>query len=75
MRGLVLAPGYFTVTEDGSFRGVSVSAVNRIRGRQSGITIGILNIAEELHGLQIGLINIARNKRSLRVMPLVNYSR
>lgn len=75
VRGLVVAPAYFTITEDGSFRGVSISAFNRIRGRQEGLSIGLLNIAEELHGVQIGLINIAWNKRSFRVMPLVNYNR
>ena len=37
--------------------------------------IGLINIAEELHGVQIGVINIARNKSSFRVLPLVNYSR
>ncbi|NIQ51932.1 MAG: hypothetical protein GWM92_00265, partial [Gemmatimonadetes bacterium] len=68
VRGLVVAPAYFNVVEDGTFRGVSVSAFNRIQGRQNGLTIGILNIAEELHGLQIGLVNIARNKRSNRVL-------
>ena len=52
-----------------------MSGFNHILGRQNGLTIGLLNIADELHGLQIGLINIARNKRSFRVMPLVNYHR
>jgi len=40
-----------------------------------GISIGLLNIAEELDGLQIGLINIARNKESFSVLPFINYSR
>ena len=61
--------------EGGTFRGVSVSAFNHIVGRQNGLTIGLLNIANELHGVQIGLINIARNKRSFRVMPFVNFNR
>jgi hypothetical protein len=63
------------ITDDGSFRGVSVSAFHDIRGRQHGLTIGIVNIADELHGVQLGLINIARNKASFRVLPLFNYSR
>jgi hypothetical protein len=54
---------------------VGVSAFHDIRGRQHGLTIGIVNIADELHGVQLGLINIARNKASFRVLPLFNYSR
>ena len=75
LRGLMIAPAYFNVTRGGEFHGVSVSAWNRIQGRQHGLTIGILNVADELHGLQVGLINIARNKKSFSVLPLVNYSR
>ena len=74
-RGLVIAPAYFKVVEHGEFRGVSVSAFNHIVGRQRGLTVGLLNIAEELHGLQVGLINIARNKRSFSVLPILNYHR
>lgn len=59
----------------GTLRGVSVSAVNRIRGQQRGLTIGIVNIAEELHGLQLGLVNIARNKSSFSVLPIANFHR
>ena len=71
--GLVIAPAYFKVEELGTFRGVSVSAFNDIRGEQRGLAIGLLNIADELHGVQIGLINIARNKESLGVLPFFNY--
>ena len=74
-RGVVIAPAYFKVEPGGMMRGVSVSAFNDIRGRQHGLTIGLLNIADELHGVQIGLINIARNKRSFSVLPFVNYHR
>ena len=73
-RGLVIAPGYFRVSEAGSFHGVSVSAVNDIRGTQRGLAIGLVNIANELHGLQLGLVNIARNKESFSILPLFNYS-
>ena len=73
--GLVLAPAYFQVEVGGTLRGVSVSAVNRIRGQQRGLTIGIVNIAEELHGLQLGLVNIARNKSSFSVLPIANFHR
>jgi hypothetical protein len=70
----VIAPFYFKAAEDGTMRGVSISAWNRTAGRQEGLTIGILNIADELHGVQIGLINIARNKARYRVLPLVNWN-
>jgi len=76
VRGLILAPAYFKVADGGTLRGVSVSAFNDLRrGTQRGLTIGLLNIADELHGLQIGLLNIAHNKRSFSVLPLVNYHR
>jgi hypothetical protein len=56
-------------------QGVGVSAFNRVLGEQRGLTIGLLNIANELHGLQVGVINIARNKESFSVLPLLNYHR
>ena len=72
--GGVIAPLYFRIEKEGSMRGVSVSAFNRLSGVQHGLTIGVLNIAEELRGLQIGLINIARrNPRGRRVLPIVNW--
>jgi hypothetical protein len=72
--GGVIAPLYFRVDRGGSMRGVSLSAFNRLGGTQRGLTIGSLNIAEELRGVQIGLINIARrNPRGRRVLPIVNW--
>lgn len=73
VRGVVIAPAYFRLAEHGSFEGLTVSAFNRIGGSQRGLAIGLLNIAEELHGVQVGLINIARNKDSFQFLPLVNY--
>jgi hypothetical protein len=70
---VVVAPGLFNVEPEGRFAGLSVSAFNRIRGVQSGVAIGIVNYARELHGLQVGLVNIAGNNQGLaRVLPLVN---
>ena len=63
------------IEEDGTFRGVSIAAYNRIQGVQHGITIGILNYARHLDGLQIGLLNYAGNKRSMKWMPVFNYHR
>lgn len=73
--GVALAPAYVKIEEGGVLEGAAVSAFNNVRGRQRGLTIGILNIAEELHGLQIGLLNIAWNKDSFPVLPIANYSR
>jgi hypothetical protein len=74
-RGVVIAPAYFRIDEGGLLRGVSVSAFNHVHGRQHGLTIGLLNIADELHGVQIGVLNISRNGGSLRVVPILNYHR
>lgn len=72
--GGAIAPLYFRIERDGSMRGVSVSAFNRLSGVQHGLTIGVLNIAEELRGVQIGLVNIARrNPKGRRVLPIVNW--
>jgi hypothetical protein len=72
--GGVIAPLYFRIEQEGSMRGVSVSAFNRLSGVQHGLAIGVLNIAEELRGVQIGLINIARrNPRGRRVLSIVNW--
>ena len=55
-------------------RGVSVSAFNRLSGVQHGLTVGILNITDDLRGLQIGLVNIGRrNPKGRRVLPIVNW--
>jgi hypothetical protein len=47
--------------------------LNQIEGRQSGLSIGIVNYAWELNGIQIGLINYVRdNPKYLKVLPLFN---
>ncbi|MEX2400910.1 MAG: hypothetical protein WD423_09090 [Rhodothermales bacterium] len=71
--GIAVAPGYFHVEENGRMKGLSISAFNRIRGTQQGLTIGILNVARHLNGVQVGLLNIAHNNpRGLRVLPFLN---
>lgn len=72
--GVVIAPGYFKLDREGTFRGVSVSAFNHAQGAHRGLQIGILNVADELHGWQVGLLNIARNKDSFSVLPLLNHA-
>lgn len=75
LRGVAVAPAYFKIERGSSMNGVSVSAFNHVRGTQRGLSIGLLNIADELHGVQVGVINIARNKKSFPVLPILNYSR
>jgi len=72
-KGLALTPAYFRITDNGLFRGISVSAFNHIKGEHRGLSIGILNFANDLYGVQIGLINIARsNPKGLKVLPVFN---
>ena len=50
-----------------------MSAYNRVEGPHTGLGIGVVNYAEELHGIQIGVVNIVRsNPSGLRVTPLIN---
>lgn len=73
VNGISVAPAYFTIDEAGSFSGISLSAFNHIKGKQNGVTIGLFNFAESLHGIQIGILNFARsNKKGLRWLPLFN---
>ena len=71
--GFVVAPAYFYIPEDGTLRGVSVSAFNRILGEQYGLVIGIVNYTPGLHGVQLGLVNWAGNNPSgLKLLPIAN---
>ena len=73
VRGLVIAPAYFHVPDDGRLTGVSISGFNRILGEQHGLVIGIINYAGSLHGVQLGLINYAGNNRGgLKLLPIAN---
>ena len=71
-RAGVLAPFYFKIEKGGEFTGGSISAYNRILGRQHGLTIGLINYARALDGVQLGLINILDRPTGRRVTVLVN---
>jgi hypothetical protein len=74
--GVVIAPILFRTEIGGRLTGVSVSAVNAIRGFQRGVTIGIVNYAERVTGLQFGVVNVIRdNPVPFRVLPIVNAGR
>lgn len=71
----ILPPNAFSRREqgpEGQFTGVSLSVVNRIRGEQKGLAIGLVNYARVLHGVQIGLFNWAGNNAFFKAMPVVN---
>jgi len=71
--GITLALGIVKAVNDGSMNGFSASAFNHIKGRQHGVTLGIVNYAHELNGIQLGVINYVRdNPLMWRVLPLVN---
>ena len=60
-------------TKIGELEGFSVAGFNYIYGSQRGLTIGIVNYAQELHGIQIGLLNYAGNNEGIaKLLPLVN---
>ncbi|MDP8238041.1 MAG: hypothetical protein P9X24_03040 [Candidatus Hatepunaea meridiana] len=57
-------------------QGLGISSYNGIKGVQRGVTIGLLNRADELHGCQIGILNIAHNNSGiLKVLPFINFHR
>lgn len=74
VKAFSFAPGYFYIDEGGVQQGVSISAFNRIKGSQEGLTIGIVNWARHLDGLQIGLLNFAGNKSRMKWMPIANWN-
>jgi hypothetical protein len=73
--GAAIAIGTVRIENNGVFKGGALSAFNMIKGRQNGITFGIVNYTYELHGIQIGLINYVRdNPLLLKIMPLINFN-
>lgn len=75
LTGVMLAGASVHAIEDGSMTGLAISAFNYIRGRQTGVSIGIVNYAWSVRGLQLGVINIVRdNPLPLKVLPVLNTS-
>ena len=73
VEGGIFAPVYFKIERDGRVRGITVSALNHIKGDQFGLSLGVINYAWDVHGVQIGLLNYAGNNRpGLRWLPLFN---
>jgi len=71
--GVALSLTNVKVHDNGSLTGFSASAFNHIKGRQTGVSLGIFNFAYKLNGIQIGLVNYVReNPKYLRILPVVN---
>jgi hypothetical protein len=72
VRAIVLTAGYFKIERRGRFEGSALAGVTNVRGAQHGLTIGLFNYANELHGAQIGVINVSDNGGRRRVLPLLS---
>lgn len=70
LKGINVTIGWSDLEE---LSGISISSLNKISGHQTGISIGLFNIAESLSGLQLGLINIVKdNPIPFRILPGLN---
>ncbi len=73
--GAVIALGTVRVEDGGRFTGFAFSTFNYIKGRQNGVSLGIVNYARSLKGLQIGILNyVADNPDPFKVLPLINFN-
>ncbi len=71
--GAALSGGVVHIQADGALTGLSASPFNRVQGRMTGVSVGILNYARTLRGVQLGVVNIVRENRApFRVLPLIN---
>jgi hypothetical protein len=61
------------VEDEGSLTGLTTAVFNQIKGKQTGLAIGIFNYARSLNGVQIGLINhVPENPKYFRTLPILN---
>lgn len=70
--GMTLALLSVNVYDNGSLTGFSASVFNNIKGRQTGVSLGVFNYAYELNGIQIGLINYVRDNSRYKILPIIN---
>lgn len=70
MNGLAAA---ILPTEAEGLTGLGVAGWNRVRGRGTGLVIGLYNDVDELHGVEIGLLNRARDyPPPFQFVPFIN---
>lgn len=75
LKGAFLSIIMVKVADGGEVHGLAVSGYNDARNAtQRGLMIGVVNIADHLHGMQVGLINIVRRNPGHRVLPIVNWN-
>jgi hypothetical protein len=73
IHGITLAGLNIRVMENGSYQGLSASAFNYIKGKQTGLAVGIFNYSWNLNGIQLGILNYVRdNPKYLKILPVLN---
>jgi hypothetical protein len=73
IQGITLAGLNVRVKENGSYSGFAASTFNYIKGRQTGLSVGILNYSWHLNGIQLGILNYVKdNPRFFKILPLIN---
>ena len=73
--GLTFSAGRIKVNRIGELRGLSFSSYNQIKGRQTGLAIGIVNYAYDLRGVQLGILNVVSTNPGWRkILPIINWN-
>ena len=63
-------------TRGGVMQGLTIGAYNHWETSMTGLSIGLVNVTDELHGVQLGLINVVREREGWnRVLPILNVGR
>ncbi len=76
LRGVMASLLYNRIRPRGQARGLLLAGYNRVSGKLTGISIGIVNEAEHLHGVQLGLINIIHENPGIAsVFPIFNFGK
>lgn len=75
--GIALAPAWVKVgdkgDEDAELKGIAIAPFNQVRGKNNGVSIGVLNLSKGGKGIQIGLLNHnPENPKGLRWLPFFN---
>ncbi len=69
VRGIALTAGYL---EADTLSGIGIAGYVKTKS-SNGLSLGICNQADELHGIQFGLLNYAgNNPKEFRMLPLLN---
>ena len=73
--GVTFSLGRIMVDRRGELKGLSISSYNKILGMQTGVSIGLLNYANNLRGVQLGIINFVPNNPGWRrILPFINWN-